>query len=161
MKNFFMGLALIFCLTLTGCEQDKRIQENLDGAYSLALKLMIETDSALNQSTEFIAVDMQSFTKLTAEDKTRILYTLERKYGVKAMDASFEDLQALGLFNKETESLTGILLTIEKVDYHFNGSLTFTGAKMKSGLGAIGVESVLKFDGVQWKIQEFKQTWVS
>lgn len=161
MKNFFVVLAFMFCLTPSGCEQDKRMVEQLDDGYSLALKWMIETDSALNRSMEFIAVDMQSFTQLTAEDKNNVLQTLETKYKVPALDASLEDLHALGLYDQETESLTGVLLTIEEVKYHLNGSVTFIGSKLRSGLGAIGVESTLTFDGVQWTILQFEQTWIS
>lgn len=161
MKNFLLALTFIFCLMLAGCEQDKRMVEHLDGAYSLALKLMIETDPGLNHSMDYIAVDMASFTQLDTADKESILRSLETKYGVDAMDASFEELKAQGLYDEESGSLDGVLLTIEEMKYNFNGSVTFIGGKMKSGVGAVGVESTLKFDGTRWKIQEFKKTWVS
>ncbi|HSP21194.1 MAG TPA: peptide ABC transporter substrate-binding protein [Planococcus sp. (in: firmicutes)] len=161
MKTFLAALAFISCFALSGCGQREGTAEHLDGAYSLALKLMIETDPGLNKSMDYIAVDMATFTQLTDEDKENILSSLETKYGVDAMDASFEELKAQGLYEEETGSLAGILLTIEEMEYHFNGSVTFTGGKLKSGVGAVGVESTLKFDGTRWKIQESKQTWVS
>lgn len=160
MKFFLASLAFISCFVLSGCGQKEGTAEHLDGAYSLALKLMIETDPALNQSMDYIAVDMETF-ELDTGDKENILRSLETKYGVDAMDASFEELKAQGLFEEESGSLDGILLTIEEMESNFNGSVTFIGSKMKSGLGAVGVESTLKFDGSRWKIQESKQTWVS
>jgi hypothetical protein len=160
-KTFLAALALISCFALFGCGQREGTAEHLDGAYILALKLMIETDPGLNQSMDYIAVDMETLTELDAGDKKGILRALETKYGVEAIDASFEELKAQGLYDEESGSLDGILLTFEKMEYNFNGSVTFTGAKMKSGVGAAGVQSTLEFDGSRWKIQESKQTWVS
>lgn len=160
MKTFLAAMALVSCFVLPGCGQKEGTAEHLEGAYSLALKLMMETDPGLNQSMDYIAVDMETF-ELDTGDKERILRSLETKYGVDAMDASFEELKAQGLFEEESGSLDGILLTIEEMESNFNGSVTFNGAKMKSGLGAVGVQSTLKFDGSRWIIEESQQTWVS
>ena len=160
MKIFLAAMALISCFALSGCGQKEGTAEHLDDAYGLALNLLVETDPALNQSMDYIAVDMETF-ELDAGDKESILRSLETKYGVDAMDASFEELKAQGLYDEESGSLAGILLTIEEMETNFNGSITFTGTKMKSGLGAVGVESTLEFDDNRWKVQESKQTWVS
>ena len=161
MKTFLAALAIISCFALSGCGQREGTAEHLEGAYSLALKLMVETDPGLNQSMDFIAVDMETLTELDAGDKKSVLRSLETKYEVEAMDASFEELKAQGLYDEESGSLDGILLTIEEMEYNFNGSVTFIGGKMKSGVGSVGVESTLEFDGSRWKIQESKKTWVS
>lgn len=161
MKFFLASLAFISCFALSGCGQREGTAAHLEGAYSLALKLMVETDPGLNQSMDYIAVDMETFTELDTGDKESILRSLETKYGIDALDASFEELKAQGLYEEESGSLAGILLTIEEMEYNFNGSVTFTGAKMKSGLGAVGVESTLEFDGSRWIIQESQQTWIS
>ena len=161
MKTFLASLAFISCFSLFGCGQREGTAEHLEGAYSLALKLMVETDPGLNQSMDYIAVDMEALTELDAEDKKSILRSLETKYGVDALGASFDELKAQGMYDEESGSLDGILLTIEEMKSNFNGSVTFIGGKMKSGVGAVGVESTLEFDGSLWKIQESKKTWVS
>lgn len=161
MRIFLAALAFVSCFALSGCRQREGKAEHLEGAHSLALKLMIETDPGLNQSMDYIAVDMETLTELDAGDKKSILRSLETKYGVETLDASFEELKAQGLYDEESGSLDGILLTIEEMEYNFNGSITFIGGKLKSGAGAVGVESTLEFDGSLWRIQESKKTWVS
>lgn len=161
MKTFLASLAFMSCFALFGCGQREGTAEQLEGAYSLALKLMVETDPGLNQPMDYIAVDMETLTDLDAGNKKSILRSLETKYGVDALDASFDELKAQGLYDEESGSLAGILLTIEEMEYNFNGSVTFIGGKLKSGVGAVGVESTLEFDGSGWEIQESKKTWVS
>lgn len=72
MRIFLAALAFVSCFALSGCRQREGKAEHLEGAHSLALKLMIETDPGLNQSMAYIAVDMEAITQLGDEDKENI-----------------------------------------------------------------------------------------
>lgn len=152
---------IIISLVLVSCTNGVKSKEHLGEIYSIALDSLMETDTALNSEMEFVAIDMSNFNNLNEQDKAEILSYFTEKYKVDAMDVTFEELKEKGLYNQETMSLDGVLLTIEKVDFKLNNNVFFEGSKYRSGIGAIGVETTVHYKGGKWKIKKAKQTWVS
>lgn len=77
------------------------------------------------------------------------------------MDATFAQLEEKGLYDPDTMSLDGVLLSIESIDFKFNNNIFFEGSKYRSGLGAVGVEGTVHYQDDKWKAKEAKMTWVS
>ena len=77
------------------------------------------------------------------------------------MDATFEELKEMGLYNPDTLALDGVLLSIEKVDFKFNNNVLMEGSKYHSGTGAVGVEVKIHYKDKRWKAKEVKEIWQS
>lgn len=80
---------------------------------------------------------------------------------VPVLDASFQELEERGLFNKETTSLAGVLLRVQKVEFKFGHRIVIEGSKYRSGDGAIGVISTVVYQGRKWKLEDVRITWIS
>lgn len=77
------------------------------------------------------------------------------------MNASFEQLKEMRLYNFEARALDGILLRKEKVNYKLNNNIVFVGSKNHSGLGAVGVKVTVHYKNKRWTTKDVKMTWVS
>jgi hypothetical protein len=157
----FAILLLFMSLLLPACTKGVDPQEHLAEIYIAALDSMIKLDEALNHEMKYIAIDMSTFKDVDASAKEQIAVYFKEKYKVEVMDATFDQLKEKGLFNQDTLSLAGILLRIEEADFVSSKEVLFEGSKYKSGLGAIGVKSIVHFKDEQWGIKESKMTWIS
>ncbi|WP_391116056.1 peptide ABC transporter substrate-binding protein [Psychrobacillus sp. L3] len=154
-------ILFIVLLLLSACNPGIEPKEHFGKIYSVALDSIMEQDDALNGDMEFIAIDMSNFDEVNETDKNEILNYFNGKYKVKVMDATFEQLKEMGLYNPDTMSLDGVLLRIEKVDIKSNNNIFFEGSKYRSGLGAVGVEVTVHYKDNNWKSKETNITWVS
>ena len=161
MKIRLFTIFIIVSSLLSACGTGIEPKEHLGVIYSAALDSMMDLDEALNHEMKFISIDMSNFEELDENDKEDIINYFEEKYNVEVMNATFEQLKEMGLFNPDTMSLDGVLLRIEKVDFKFNNSIFFEGSKYRSGLGAIGVEVTVHYKDNNWKTKEANMTWVS
>jgi hypothetical protein len=155
------SILLIISMVLAACTNGVESKEHLGEIYIIALDSMMEIDTALNSEIEFVAIDMSNFKDLNNQDKEEILSYFREKYKVNAMDATMEELQEKGLYNQETMSLKGVLLSIGKVNFKLNDNVFFEGSKYHSSLGAVGVEITVYYKAGKWQIKKLKQTWVS
>jgi hypothetical protein len=121
----------------------------------------MENEAALSSDMEFIAIDMSNFDGLVEKDKKEILNFFKDKYKVEVIDATFDELKEKGYYNSDTMALEGVLLRIEKIDFKFNKNVLFEGSKYRSGKGAIGVVSTVRYKDGNWQVKESKETWVS
>ncbi|WP_105616416.1 peptide ABC transporter substrate-binding protein [Vallitalea okinawensis] len=128
--------------------------------YRIALDSAMDIDPALNHEMKYIAIDSNSLKEMTLKDKTRIFTYFENKYNVDVIEASYEELKAEGLVNKDS-SIDGVLLSIESSRIIFS-NVYLEGSKFKSGLGAIGFKSTVSYVGInKWKLINSKMTWIS
>jgi hypothetical protein len=155
--------SILFILTflLSACNIGVNPKEHLGEIYSIALDSIMENEAALSSDMEFIAIDMSNFDGLVEKDKKEILNFFKDKYKVEVIDATFDELKEKGYYNSDTMALEGVLLRIEKIDFKFNKNVLFEGSKYRSGKGAIGVVSTVRYKDGNWQVKESKETWVS
>ena len=146
---------------LCACNANIEPKEHLGEIYSVALDAIMQQNKELNRGMEFIAIDMSNFKNVEESDKEKILSYLKEKYKVDVMDATFEQLEEKGLYNADTMSLDGVLLTIDKVDFKFKNDTVFEVSKYHSNLGAVGFECRVHYKDNEWKAKEVKMTWIS
>ena len=159
MKKIFIILILSIIFSVSACT-DKKIEPNYAEIYSLTLDSYMPIDSALNYEMKYIAIDTKTLKNATKEDVKYILEYFD-KYGVDVIDESSESLAEKGLIRKEKgNSLEGILLSIDKVEAKSDKEIILEGSKFKSGLGAIGVRTIIIYDD-KWKIKESSMTYIS
>lgn len=161
MKFKQLIILLLVSLLLSACNTSPEPKEYLDEIYRVALDSIMEQDAALNSDMEFIAIDMSHFDGVDEKDKKETLHYFKETYKVDVMDATFEQLKEMGLYNPDTMALDGVLLRIEKVDFTSNHTIFFEGSKYRSGLGAVGVEVTVHYKDNKWKSKEAKMTWIS
>lgn len=152
---------LIIILFLTACGNGVNPKDHLGEIYCTALDSIMERDKALHNDMKFISIDMSNFYDLDEQDKEEIISFFKEKYKVDVMDDSFEQLKEKGLYNPETNTLDGVLLEIEKVDFKLNDTIYFKGSKFHSGLGAVGLGVTVHFKDGDWKVKETKLLWIS
>lgn len=158
----FKFISMLFIVTLlTGCNSNIEPKAHLDKIYTVALESIMQEDEALNDNMEFIAIDMSNFDDLDASSKEDILNHFEKTYKVEAMEATFEQLKEMGLYNPDTTSLDGVLLSIDKVHHKLNNTVILEGSKHRSGLGAIGVEVKVQYIDKKWEATEINLRWIS
>ena len=160
MKFKFISILFIIIL-LTGCNNGIEPKEHLGEIYTVALDSILLEDQALNDNMAFIAIDMSNFEDLDANSKEEILKYFKVTYKVEVMDATFEQLKEMGLYNPDTYSLDGVLLKINKIEYKLNNSVLLEGSKYRSGLGAIGVEVKVHYEDKKWETEEINLQWIS
>lgn len=158
-KYYFVLFILVGLLS--ACNTGIEPKEHLGEIYSIALDSIMKEDEGLNSDMQYIAIDMSNFEEVDESDKKEILNYFKEKYKVEVMDATFEQLEEMGLYNSDMMSLDGVLLKIEKVGFKFNNKILFEGSKYRSGLGAIGVEVKVHYQDHKWKAKEVKMTWIS
>ena len=146
---------------LSACNTGLEPKEHLGEIYTVALDSIMEQDKALSSEMKYIAIDMSNFDDVDEDSKKEILNYFKEKYKVDVIDATFEQLKEKGLYNRDTMSLDGVLLRIEKVEFKVNDDIFFEGSKYRSGLGAVGVEVTVHHKDNNWKVKEVKQTWIS
>ncbi|WP_282941128.1 peptide ABC transporter substrate-binding protein [Paenibacillus sp. RC67] len=160
MKLIHVSILIILLFFLAACDKEVNFKEHLAKIYSTAFGSMIDENNAANSNTNYIAVDMSHFSDLKEQDKQEILKYFEDKYKIKVMDASYEKLLQMDLYNPDTMVLDGVLLRIEKVDFVANDFL-FEGSKYRAGTHAYGYKGIVHFKNGTWQIKESKQTWES
>ncbi len=161
LKLKYFIILLILSVLLSACNTAIKPKEHVGEIYSVALDTIMERNQALNRNMEYIAIDMSNFEDVDKGDKEEILSYFREKYKVEVMDSTFEQLEAKGLYNPDTLSLDGVLLSIEKFDFKFNKEILFEGSKHRSGLGAFGIEGKVHYKNSKWKPKEVKMTWIS
>ena len=161
MKFKYFSILFALSLLLSACNTGIEPKEHLEEIYIVALDSIMEQDEALSSDMEYIAIDMSNFEEVDESGKEEILRYFKEKYNVDVIDATFKQLEEKGLYNPDTMSLDGVLLSIEKVDFKFNNNVFFEGSKYHSGVGAFGVEGTVHYQDNKWKSKETKMTWVS
>ncbi|WP_077212483.1 peptide ABC transporter substrate-binding protein [Bacillus dakarensis] len=147
---------LVIILFLTACGNGVNSKDHLGEDYRTALDSIMNRSRALHNDMKFISIDMSNFNELDEEDKEEIMSFFKEKYKVDVMDDGIEQLKEIGLYNRKTNTLDGVLLEIEKVDYKFNDSIYLEGSKFHSGLGV-----TVHFKDGDWKVKETKLLWIS
>ncbi|MGE7945386.1 peptide ABC transporter substrate-binding protein [Lysinibacillus sp. NPDC093688] len=161
MKFRYFSTLFITLILLSACNTGLEPKEHLGEIYTIALDSIMEQDEALSSDMKYIAIDMNNFEGVDEGGKEEILSYFKEKYKVDVMDATFEQLKEKGLYNRDTLSLDGVLLRIEKVEFKFNNDIFFEGSMYRSGLGAVGVKVTVHYKDNRWKTKEVKQTWIS
>jgi hypothetical protein len=151
---------LIFTLLLPACSTGKP-KEHLSEIYSAALDSIMEQEKVMDSGMKFIAIDMSNFNEVDDNEKKEIITYFKNKYKIEVLEATFEQLKEMGLYNFEDSALDGILLRKEKVDYKFNNHIVFEGSKNHSGLGAVGVKVTVHYKNNRWTTKDVKMTWIS
>lgn len=159
MKYKFMCILFIITI-LTGCNNKIESKEHLDEIYTVALNSIMEEDQGLNRDMAFIAIDMSN-NDIDESSKENILNYFEETYKVEVMDATFEQLKEMGLYNPDTTALDGVLLEITKVEFQSNNTILLEVSKFRSGLGAIGVEVKVHYKENKWQTVEVNLQWIS
>ncbi|MGE7835460.1 peptide ABC transporter substrate-binding protein [Viridibacillus arvi] len=159
MKNKLTAMLFMLTFLLIACNTDINPKEHASEIYCVALDAIMETDKSLNDGMKFIAIDMSNFDAVNEKQKKSILDYFEDKYKVKVMDATFDELKENGYYNEDT--LDGVLLTVQKVNFNVKNNIFFNGSKYRSAKGAIGVESTVHYKGGTWRIKKLKESWVS
>lgn len=135
-------------------------KDRLEDVYNAALDSFMNLDQGLNSDMKYIAIDTKSLKGINEENKKAIIEHF-KKYNVEVMDASIDDLKEKGLFNKETLSLQGILLSVSKFEKKSDAKIIIEGSKYRSGLGAIGVKCTVVYKDGLWKVESSDIRWIS
>ncbi len=136
------------------------IEGRIVDVYIAALDSLVNLDEGLNGGMKYISIDTSTLKHLRESNKSELLKYFQN-YDVEVMDASFDELKEKGLFNEETLSLEGILLSIDDIKMASDKKIIIEGSKYRSGLGAIGVNCILEYKGDQWEVKKAEITWIS
>lgn len=82
---------------------------------------------------------------MNERDKEEILNFFKEKYKLEVIYATFHQIQEKGVVDRDTMSLDGMLLKIDKFELKFNRNVYFKGSKYHSGSGAVGVEGKVHY----------------
>jgi hypothetical protein len=146
---------------LFGCSQENDPKQHLVQIYIVALEELVKEDEALNHDMKFIAIDMSNFQGVKKNEQEEIIHYFKNKYQVTVLDATLEELDGMGYFHSEKNSLAGILLQIEKLKIKFNRSVEFEGSKYRSSKGAVGIEGSVHYKDNRWIPKEVQMTRIS
>ncbi|SDX56718.1 peptide ABC transporter substrate-binding protein [Paenibacillus sp. CF384] len=158
-KIMWVSLCAIMLLLSACGEKSEVAAPDLGELYSLALDAYMPVDEGLNGGMKYIAIDMSNLKDLDGADKGQILDHF-KTYKVDVMEATYEQLEAKGLFNKNTLSLDGILLKVDKAELT-ERQLIVEGSKYRSGDGAIGMKVVVELKDGEWQVKKADMTWIS
>lgn len=160
-KRILFALLIITILVSSiGCKSVSKVYKDIAYGYIAALEALIEEDEGLNGGMKFIAINTKTIPNIDESDK-KIILDYFKKYNVKVMDADFETLKDMGLYDENTMSLEGILLSFEEVDKKIGNKIVIEGEKYRSGLGAIGLEITVKYKDGKWEVIKSKMSWIS
>lgn len=160
MKFKWLSILLVLSIVLSACSSVEP-KEHMDEVYIAALDALMEEDSVSNEDISFIAIDMSNFKNLDEDEQNEILNFFKETYQVDVMDATFEQLKEMGLYNEEDHSLYGVLLKVEEVKFKFNNKVFFKASKFRSGKGAIGVEGKVYYKNDEWKTKDVEIVRIS
>lgn len=141
-------------------QENFNIKGNLVDVYSVALDSFMPLDEGLNGDMKYISIAGNTLKYLQPYERKEVMKNLE-KYKVKVLDASFEELKKMDLFNEKQLYLEGILLSVKDVTIVSDEEIIVEGSKYRSGDGAIGVKCTLKYKNGNWKVDKADITWIS
>jgi len=135
------------------------VEEELSLPYALAIDSIIGVDPALNHEMTYIAVNFDNLGNMTEAIQESIEIYLS-KYQVPIINESYATLVEKNMLIEENY-INGILIDFDSIVYISDNELLIQASKFKSGLGAVGVEVILKkVDGV-WSVISAEITWMS
>lgn len=159
-RLLFSLLIVVILVSFIGCKSVSKDYKDIAYGYIVALEALIEEDEGLNGGMKFIAINTKTIPGITDSEK-KIILDYFKKYNVEVMDADFETLKGMGLFDENTMSLEGILLSFEEVDKKIGNKIVIKCEKYRSGLGAIGLEITVKHKDGKWEVIKLKGLWIS
>lgn len=134
--------------------------------YKKMLEDLIKKDGALNTDAKFIAIDFENFLayhkqrdggesyRSLSPNEKKALLEYCKQYNDNVIEANFEQLKQQGHFNKETMSLDGILISVEKTETIKEDKAIITMQKYRSGLGAVWPKYEMKLkNGHYWELK--------
>jgi len=137
----------------------KNVEDELSLPYALAIDSIIGVDPALNHEMTYIAVNFDNLGYMTEAIQESIEIYLS-KYQVPVINESYATLVEKNMLIDD-DYIKGILIDFDSIIYVADDEFLIEASKFKSGLGAVGVEVILKkVDGV-WSVISAKITWIS
>lgn len=154
LRKTVVAVILIAMMILgVGCQQHN--QSSLESKYaSIYIQVFdsyFDIDIGLHEGMKYLAIDMDSLTNATDDNKKAITAHFEEKFNIEIKDMSFKDLEEHG-FVHEMNQIDGLLLYIDNFDVTEN-TITVEGTKFKSGIGANVIKSILKKNGNEWILE--------
>jgi len=150
----------IFKVPETDNDLKKDLHKDMGELYSLVLDSYLPIDPGLNSNMQYIAIDFKTLENLDNDDKDYITNYF-KKYNVTVLDSDLKTLKATkGMYDSESDVLKGLYLKINKIQ--FSGQqVTIEGTKYRSGLGAIGIKTLVEFKDGKWQIIKSGMQWIS
>lgn len=120
--------------------------------YKKIIDELINTDEALNEKAQYIAIDLENFLTfridekdakggfargLSKNEKQEIIEYIQSQYQKEVKVASMKQLEEQGFVDKQTGGIEGIAIYIEQIQELTNDKVVISMAKYRSGLGAI------------------------
>ncbi|MCP3773024.1 hypothetical protein NLX71_06775 [Paenibacillus sp. MZ04-78.2] len=127
-----------------------------------AFEKLMDLEPSLDSKMQFISLDWQMTDwKLSEGERNELIHHFHTKYGVEILFDSYQQLKEKNKLDPKTNSLYGILLNIEKLEIHSPDSVTVTGGKYRSPLGAAGMTATWKKTKDGWEIVKLSDHWIS
>lgn len=119
-------------------------------------------EPSLDSKMQFIALDWQMTDWALSEgERNELIDHFHTKYGVEILFDSYHQLKEKNKLDPKTNSLYGVLLNIEKLEIHSPDSVTVTGGKYRSPLGAAGMTATWLKTRNDWEIVKITDNWIS
>ncbi|CAM3816222.1 hypothetical protein [Alkalicoccus chagannorensis] len=150
-------LLLLLFLGAAGCTaEDPGLPVS---ALDYVLQELMETDAALNESMEYIAVDVSG----TNLQETELLSaSLEENWETDTFFSSLDELQENAEAEAEREGdLTGVSLAVTDITYEGDNTWLIDTVKHRSRDGAVGIAYTIEEDGGSWIIVDEQLLWVA
>ena len=113
---------------------------DLVGMYRRACSDLYEQDTALNADITLLAFDLSGAVNLTGSEKSALIYLVAGEYGLEPLTGTYQELCDSGYIDAdELYFHDGLLFTINEVEEQSETAFTFSIAKWRSGLGALGM----------------------
>ena len=159
-------LSIFLIFVFVGCTKEIEVKEQHEikpskyySIYTEVLDSYMGKDPGLESGMKYIAIDLESLKNAEEKDKENILKYFA-KYNLEVKGESFKTLKEKGMV-KEGNYIEGLLLSVENVEFVSDSEVIIEGSKFRSGTGALGFKSVVKYDGEKWVLKETKETWIS
>ncbi|WP_342543621.1 peptide ABC transporter substrate-binding protein [Paenisporosarcina sp. FSL H8-0542] len=154
-------LLLLITLLVSACSNNnvKVVSQNAEEAYTLLLESLMNEEESLNNDIEYVSIDLSNINGLREEQKQIVKTFFKSPDEVEVLDLTLDELREENLFDADSNTLTGILLTIEEINFYQDAEFAnFKGSKYRSDEDVVTVEGKMQYTDGQWELIEIKQT---
>src|SRR5699024_7493486 len=147
-KNLYILSFLALTLLISACGGGTGAKENIGEGFKVALDSIMEYDEALNTDMEFIAINISAYEDLSENDEEEISSYFADKYEIDVTITSdtVQELKETDVYDTDTNTLKGIFLSINEVEFKDEENVLFKGSKFRSNTSGYELEFTVHYE---------------
>lgn len=158
-KNLYILILIALTLLISACGTTTGSKENTGDVFNVALDSIMEHDETLNTDMEFIAIHISTYEDLSENDEEEILSYFKDKYEVDVMFTSdtVQELKETDVYDTDTETLKGVFLGVDEVDFEDDENVFFRGSKFRSNTSGYELEFTVNYEDDKWQTSDIEE----